>query len=102
LGSPYPERFAFFDPPSLPRVALRWPEGKQGEGGWSRTKSAASFRSREIAQPGCFRNSTVMHQLCISAIALGELPFGAEKSQRRAQNLEAFEAFEAFVSPLEV
>ena len=35
------------------------------------------------------------HQLCISAITLGELLFGAEKSQRRAQNLEAIGAFVA-------
>src|SRR5260370_35670959 len=32
-------------------------------------------------------------QLCISSITLGELHFGAEKSARRIQNIEAIEAF---------
>ena len=32
-------------------------------------------------------------QLCISSIALGELHYGAEKSARRAENLEAIEGF---------
>jgi tRNA(fMet)-specific endonuclease VapC len=31
--------------------------------------------------------------LCISAVTLGELQFGAEKSQRRAENLEAVSGF---------
>lgn len=34
-------------------------------------------------------------QLCISAITLGELHYGAEKSARRAQNLVAIEHFVA-------
>jgi tRNA(fMet)-specific endonuclease VapC len=34
-------------------------------------------------------------QVCISTITLGELLFGAEKSARRAQNIEAVEAFAA-------
>jgi tRNA(fMet)-specific endonuclease VapC len=32
-------------------------------------------------------------QLCISSISLAELFFGAEKSQRRAENLETIEQF---------
>jgi tRNA(fMet)-specific endonuclease VapC len=34
-------------------------------------------------------------ELCISTITLGELLFGAEKSARRSQNLEAVEQFAA-------
>lgn len=34
-------------------------------------------------------------QLCISTITLGELHYGAEKSARRSENLDAIEAFVA-------
>jgi tRNA(fMet)-specific endonuclease VapC len=34
-------------------------------------------------------------QLCISSITLGELHYGAEKSTRQAENLEAIEQFAA-------
>ena len=39
-------------------------------------------------------------QLCISSIALGELRFGAEKSARRAENLQEIELFTARVDVL--
>jgi tRNA(fMet)-specific endonuclease VapC len=39
-------------------------------------------------------------QLCISAITLGELSFGAEKSARRAQNLQAVQQFAALLEVL--
>jgi tRNA(fMet)-specific endonuclease VapC len=39
-------------------------------------------------------------QICISTITMGELLFGAEKSARRAQNIEAVEAFVARVEIL--
>lgn len=45
------------------------------------------------------RFNLLASQLCISSITLGELHYGAEKSARRAQNLEAIEQF---VSRLEV
>jgi tRNA(fMet)-specific endonuclease VapC len=48
-------------------------------------------RSPRLAQ----RFNRYAEQLCISAITLGELLFGAEKSSRRVQNLEAIEAFTA-------
>jgi len=39
-------------------------------------------------------------QLCISTITLGELSFGAEKSARRAQNLQAVQQFAALLEVL--
>ena len=39
--------------------------------------------------------NALAEQLCISAITLGELHFGAEKSARRAENLTAIEHFTA-------
>src|SRR5258708_30663236 len=41
------------------------------------------------------RFDSLMGELCISAITLGELHFGAEKSARRARNIEAIDAFTA-------
>jgi tRNA(fMet)-specific endonuclease VapC len=39
--------------------------------------------------------NTRADELCISSVTLGELHYGAEKSQRRAQNLAAIEDFVA-------
>ncbi|MGH7101493.1 MAG: type II toxin-antitoxin system tRNA(fMet)-specific endonuclease VapC [Acetobacteraceae bacterium] len=39
-------------------------------------------------------------QLCISGVALGELYFGVEKSDRRAENLRALEGFTARLAVL--
>ncbi len=39
--------------------------------------------------------NAVAGQLCMSAITLGELHYGAEKSARRLQNLQAIEHFSA-------
>lgn len=39
------------------------------------------------------RFNALADQLCISAITLGELHFGAEKSARRLQDLQAIEQF---------
>ncbi|HTZ67347.1 MAG TPA: tRNA(fMet)-specific endonuclease VapC [Roseiarcus sp.] len=39
--------------------------------------------------------NALAEQLCISSVTLGELHYGAEKSQRRAQNLVAIEDFVA-------
>jgi tRNA(fMet)-specific endonuclease VapC len=39
------------------------------------------------------RFNRLAEQLCISSIALGELHYGAEKSGRRLENLEAIEQF---------
>src|ERR1700704_3733932 len=39
------------------------------------------------------RFNALADQLCISAITLGELHYGAEKSARRLQNLQAIEQF---------
>jgi tRNA(fMet)-specific endonuclease VapC len=39
--------------------------------------------------------NALAEQLCISSITLGELHYGAEKSDRRADNLTAIEAFVA-------
>jgi tRNA(fMet)-specific endonuclease VapC len=41
------------------------------------------------------RFNRLAEQLCISSITLGELHYGAEKSARRADNLEAIEQFTA-------
>jgi len=41
------------------------------------------------------RFNALAEQLCISAITLGELHYGAEKSARRLQNLQAIEHFSA-------
>lgn len=41
------------------------------------------------------RFNSLAEQLCISAITLGELQYGAEKSARRLQNLQAIEHFSA-------
>ena len=41
------------------------------------------------------RFNRLADQLCISAITLGELHYGAEKSARRLANLEAIEHFSA-------
>jgi tRNA(fMet)-specific endonuclease VapC len=41
------------------------------------------------------RFNRLAEQLCISSIALGELHYGAEKSARRLENLEAIEQFTA-------
>lgn len=41
------------------------------------------------------RFNRLAEQLCISSITLGELHFGAEKSERRLKNLEAIERFSA-------
>lgn len=39
--------------------------------------------------------NTLAEQLCISSITLGELHYGAEKSERRVENLKAIEHFTA-------
>ncbi len=39
------------------------------------------------------RFNRLAEQLCISTITLGELYFGAEKSERRIENLQALERF---------
>jgi tRNA(fMet)-specific endonuclease VapC len=41
------------------------------------------------------RFDRLAEQLCISSITLGELHYGAEKSARRLQNLQAIEQFAA-------
>jgi len=41
------------------------------------------------------RFNAIAEQLCVSAITLGELHYGAEKSARRLQNLQAIEHFSA-------
>lgn len=41
------------------------------------------------------RFNRLAEQLCISAITLAELRYGAEKSERRLENLEALERFVA-------
>jgi tRNA(fMet)-specific endonuclease VapC len=41
------------------------------------------------------RFNRLAEQLCISSITLGELHYGAEKSARRAQNLQAIEQLSA-------
>jgi tRNA(fMet)-specific endonuclease VapC len=41
------------------------------------------------------RFNRLAEQLCISSITLGELHYGAEKSARRLQNLQAIEHFTA-------
>jgi tRNA(fMet)-specific endonuclease VapC len=41
------------------------------------------------------RFNRLAEQLCMSSITLGELHYGAEKSARRLQNLEAIEQFTA-------
>jgi tRNA(fMet)-specific endonuclease VapC len=41
------------------------------------------------------RFNRLAEQLCISSITLGELHYGAEKSERRLQNLQAVEHFTA-------
>ena len=41
------------------------------------------------------RFNRLAEQLCMSSITLGELHYGAEKSGRRLQNLEAIEQFAA-------
>jgi tRNA(fMet)-specific endonuclease VapC len=41
------------------------------------------------------RFNALAEQLCISVITLGELHYGAEKSARRLQNLQAIEHFSA-------
>jgi tRNA(fMet)-specific endonuclease VapC len=41
------------------------------------------------------RFNRLAEQLCISTITLGELHYGAEKSARRLENLEAIEQFAA-------
>ncbi len=41
------------------------------------------------------RFNSLAEQLCISAITLGELQYGAEKSARRLHNLQAIEHFSA-------
>ena len=41
------------------------------------------------------RFNRLAEQLCISSITVGELHYGAEKSARRLQNLEAIEHFTA-------
>ena len=41
------------------------------------------------------RFNRLAEQLCISSITLGELHYGAEKSARRLQNLQAIEHFAA-------
>jgi tRNA(fMet)-specific endonuclease VapC len=41
------------------------------------------------------RFDSLAGQMCISTITLGELWFGAEKSVRQAQNIEAIEGFAA-------
>jgi tRNA(fMet)-specific endonuclease VapC len=47
--------------------------------------------------PETLRNrfNRLAEQLCISTITLGELHYGAEKSQRRVENLQAIEHFAA-------
>ncbi len=44
--------------------------------------------------------NALAEQLCMSSIALGELYFGVEKSERRAQNLQAVEGFTARLAVL--
>jgi tRNA(fMet)-specific endonuclease VapC len=41
------------------------------------------------------RFNRLAEQLCISSITLGELHYGAEKSARRSENLQALEEFAA-------
>ena len=41
------------------------------------------------------RFNSLAEQLCVSAITFGELQYGAEKSERRLQNLQAVEHFSA-------
>jgi tRNA(fMet)-specific endonuclease VapC len=49
--------------------------------------------------PGKFNRH--LQQICISTIALGELRTGAEKSQRRAENLDVIEEFKSRVAVLD-
>ena len=49
--------------------------------------------------PGKFNRH--LQQICISTIALGELKTGAEKSQRRVENLDVIEEFVSRVGVLD-
>lgn len=50
---------------------------------------------RNYPQELLVRFNALAEQLCISSITLGELHYGAEKSARRLQNLQAIEHFSA-------
>src|SRR5579862_9760835 len=45
--------------------------------------------------------NTLADELCISSVTLGELHYGAEKSQQRAQNLASIEDFVARLEVLQ-
>lgn len=55
------------------------------------------IRAMRAGVPSQFAGRFNRHasQICISSIVLAELHFGAENSQRAAQNLEAIESFTA-------